>query len=376
MYEQIAREFETQNAGVSIELVGYNDYEDLLQATLRASITGSVPDVSHQGMGFIPVLYEQEIARRLDGFIAQEEDWAGQGYLESLEEVCRHDGGVYCLPFSVSVPVLFYNADLIAAAGSDPASFPTTWSEVIELADRIHHGDASAVGIYYDHDSDYMFQAIMGSFGSPFMEGDRVGFGGPQGMRAYEVLGDIAETGDAYMSREQARQAFIGGKIGIFANSSSILGSFTDQIGSAFELGVAPFPLEVDDGRVPAGGNAVVVLTNDPSKQTAAWNYVKFATGPRAQTIMATTTGYAPVNTHAVDGEEYLKQYYLENPNAKVAPSQLPYLTAWFSFPGPDAIRLTKVISDSMADVLSGRTGSSEALSALVQDAQTLVQAN
>ena len=52
---------------------------------------------------------------------------------------------------------------------------------------------------------------------------------------------------------------------------------------------------------LPAGGNAAVMFTKDPAAQAAAWQYIAFATGPVAQTIMVKATGYMPTSEQAVD---------------------------------------------------------------------------
>jgi multiple sugar transport system substrate-binding protein len=40
------------------------------------------------------------------------------------------NGDIYGIPWTLSTPVLFYNTDLFKAAGLNPQSPPTTWSQV------------------------------------------------------------------------------------------------------------------------------------------------------------------------------------------------------------------------------------------------------
>ena len=71
----------------------------------------------------------------------------------------------------------------------------------------------------------------------------------------------------------------------------------TDLIGDKFTLGTHIFP--VDDkanGKLPTGGNAAIITSRDPAKQKAAWEFLKFVTGPEAQKIVVETTGYLPTN--------------------------------------------------------------------------------
>src|SRR5215813_4438595 len=49
--EEIARRFAEQQPNIRIEYVApANDYEDMAQRTLRAAITGGLPDVAFQGI--------------------------------------------------------------------------------------------------------------------------------------------------------------------------------------------------------------------------------------------------------------------------------------------------------------------------------------
>src|SRR5258708_37142240 len=49
--EEIARRFAEQQPGIRVEFVApANDYEDMAQRSLRAAITGGVPDVAFQGI--------------------------------------------------------------------------------------------------------------------------------------------------------------------------------------------------------------------------------------------------------------------------------------------------------------------------------------
>lgn len=101
------------------------------------------------------------------------------------------------------------------------------------------------------------------------------------------------------------------------------------------------------------GGMAALILTDDPAKRAAAWDYIRFATGPVGKTILVTSTGYMPVNTIALE-EQYLGKFYDEHPNWKPGALQLLLARAWFAWPGTNAVEITKVISDSTVGITNG----------------------
>src|SRR5436189_5960804 len=116
---------------------------------------------------------------------------------------------------------------------------------------------------------------------------------------------------DGYQSLHQ----FIAGKIVIFFDTPARLRQVTDLIGDKFTLRTAIFPVDNKaKGGLPTGGNAAIITTRDAKKQKAAWEFLKFVTGPEAQKIVVETTGYLPTNLRAT-GPEFLGQYYDKNPN-------------------------------------------------------------
>ncbi len=72
---------------------------------------------------------------------------------------------------------------------------------------------------------------------------------------------------------------------------------------------------DAKNGYIPTGGNAVVMLTQDAAKQKAAWEFIKFVTGPEAQKIVVEMTGYLPTNARALAG--FPRPLLRENPNYK-----------------------------------------------------------
>jgi multiple sugar transport system substrate-binding protein len=116
---------------------------------------------------------------------------------------------------------------------------------------------------------------------------------------------------------DQSRQQFGAGKTGIYVASPANLQQINGLVGGKFPLRTATFPIsDQANGRIPTGGNGVMILARDPAKQRAAWDYAKFVTGPEAQKVVVEMTGYLPTNRRAA-GPEFLGPWYEANPNAR-----------------------------------------------------------
>jgi multiple sugar transport system substrate-binding protein len=68
----------------------------------------------------------------LEPFIAAEADFAKDGYHEAMLELGTFNGEVYGLPYSISLPVGYYNMDALRKAGV--TELPTTWDELLKIA--------------------------------------------------------------------------------------------------------------------------------------------------------------------------------------------------------------------------------------------------
>ena len=166
----------------------------------------------------------------------------------------------------------------------------------------------------------------------------------------------------------------MAGRIGIFADSSSNLGTAIRQVGKSFELRTLRFPLGVAGGRLPAGGYLAVMLARDPEKQAAAWKYIRFATGPVGQTIMARHTGYLPSNSIAINTPELLGDFYKANANFQTNLAQVPILTGWYAFPGPNAVKIIDVIKRHTEAVVTGKKSADDTMPVLAADVRKLLQ--
>lgn len=372
--EELVQQFEARNTGVDIKLDIVKNYTEMTQLMLRASMTGDVPDVGFQGLSFVRLFAERGLAVPLQPFIAKENDWQQRGYSQSVMGMAKKGDETFGIPYQVSVPIVYFNLDLVRRAGGNPHSLPTTWQGITDLAKKI---DAPSGGIFFDYTptANWTFIALVQSLGGQMMTPDekQVAFNGAEGLEAFKILKDIGHSGMRDMTRDQAKQAFAAGSLGVFVTSSSDITLYTKQAAGQFEIRVAPFPSKQPGGVLPAGGNALMIHTKDPEKQKVAWDFIKFFTGADAQTLMAKSTAYIPVNTLAISDPARLGDYYKGEPNLKVAVSQLPIMTSWFSFPGENSLKITPVIEDAMRKVLFQQAEPQDALEQIAKAVQGLM---
>ena len=369
IYEAIAEEFQRLHSDIKIELSAQRNYEELAQATLRGSLIGDLPDVSHQGTKLVPFLVKNDIAVPLNSFIESEAGWKKQGSVPSMIKRCSYGGKINCIPFSLSPYVLYFNADLVRKVGGDPGNFPSDWDGIFELASRISKLDDRFMGIYHDYRGDLAFQTLVMSRGGQLLKDDEssVAFDGPDGLWALNLMRKAANAGMKDIGRNQAFQAFVAGQVGIVASSVSRLGQFTMQSKGVFDLGVALYPMSASATQQPAGGNIVMMTTRNQAARQAAWKYIKFATGAVGQAIMVKKSGYVPVNTVAINTPDLLGNYYAADPRRGVAVSRLAMIIPMYAIKNKNGIKIIDEIEKTMGAMARGKGTPENALSSLVK---------
>lgn len=358
-HKQIAAEFAKKNPDIKVTFrAPYDSYEEATQKVLREAITKQMPDITFQGLNRVRVFVDRGIAQPLDAYIKSDKGMETEGFHQAMYDIGMQNGKVYALPFAISLPIAYYNIDLVKKAGGDPDKLPTSWEQVIELAKKIKAlgPDINGVTYAWDITGNWLWQAPVFAQGGAMLNADesKVAFDGPEGQYAIKMLARlVTEAKMPNLNQPDMRAAFAAGKTGIHVTSTSDLAKVTEMVAKKFELKTSLFPgVAPEKGRLPAGGNVGIILTNDPKKRDAAWEVMKFWHGAEGAAIVAKTTGYMPPNRKA--NEVYLRDFYAENPNNYTAVKQLPILTKWYAFPGENGLKITDVIKDHLNSIVTG----------------------
>jgi multiple sugar transport system substrate-binding protein len=385
LHQDLAKRFTEAHPDIKIKFRNpVASYEEAAQQILRDQLTGRLPDVAFNGINQIGLFVDRGLGSPLDDLIAADGGADKLGYYPTLAALGRWKGKSYGFPFAVSTPILYVNADLIEKAGGRvedlPKTLPKTWPELIALGKRIQDKAGNgAIGFYFqwEQTGNWLVQSLITSRGGRILKADgcSVAFDDEKGMWALKTLESFGKSGMPNLALGQARQSFVAGNIAILVDSTSYVAAAQRLIGDRFKLRTAAFPLAVADGLLPAGGNVAMVFAKDAARRRAAWEYVKFVTGPIGQTQMVNLTGYMPSNELAVKDPELLGRFYEKNANHQTSIAQLPVLTEWVSFPGDNSLKVIEVIKNHTEALVTGRATAEQTMPALVSDARKLLPA-
>ena len=354
-YTKIMANFKKDHPNITVKFrATYDDYEDATQVVLREAVSNSLPDVTMQGLNRQAIFVEKGIAKSLEPYIAKEANFEKDGYHKSMLELGTFNGKVHGLPFSVSLPVGYYNMDLMKKAGV--SKLPTNWTEVIDTCKKLRAGGIKNPIFWgWNITGNWFLQALLWSQESAIIKDGKINLGTPEGLKALETMKSIFDGCKMKnLKWKAALKSFSSGEIAMMYWSTSALGAVERAKGD-FELKTFEFPgLKGGPMGLPAGGNSALLVSTskDPARLKAAWTFLKYITSGLGAAAVAETTGYMPPNKAA--NEIILKDFYARNPNKQTAVRQLPLLREWIAYPGDKGLAVTQVLYDAMEGILLG----------------------
>jgi multiple sugar transport system substrate-binding protein len=385
-HEPIAQAFMAKNPSIAISFrAPAANYDEGHQAMIRQSITNQLPDIYVPGFHLLAELTNaltkrNQILEVGPLFAAEPAEWRDANYSEKMIELGKVGGKLYGLPVNASLPIMYYNTELVKKAGGDPQHLPDTWDGIIALAAKIRETSPGVAGIGYDaHDwpDDWLFRAMIHQGGGSMLDpsGTKAAFDGEPGRKAMQHLRRmVTEGGMPLIDFDSSRAQFTAGQMGLHFDTPARLRVISDQIGSKFTLGTEVFP--IDDkakGGIPTGGSAIVITAKDPAKQKAAWEYAKFLTGPEAQKVVVEITGYLPTNKLAA-GPNYLGPFYQANPHFMTAARETDRAVPWQGYPGGSSVRVWRTQREVINGVMRGEIAPEAGLERLVKETNALMK--
>ena len=243
--------------------------KDLIQKVLQRASSKTLPDVLMLDNPDV-----QEIAA--SGALAPLSDFDvdTSGYIDGIIEAATYEGELYGLAPVVNTLGLFYNADILDAAGIAP---PTTWAELKDAAAKLTTGDQygmafSAIATY---EGSWQFLPFMWTNG-----GDETDLQTPENAEALQLWVDLVESGSASdsvinWSQADVKDQFAAGKAAMMVNGPWQIPALNET-----DINWASVQLPVNEAGqtpvAPLGGEVwTVPETGDADKQKNAAEFVE-----------------------------------------------------------------------------------------------------
>ncbi|MDY6084210.1 MAG: ABC transporter substrate-binding protein [Dialister sp.] len=356
--KQMVDDFNKSQDKIIVKEVYNPDMYPGLMKNLQADVaSGKAPSIAMIGYNYLKY-FDQNFAYtsplELERESGADRDFVEKHFLPNVLSLAKSGDKQVGLPFSISTPIIFYNPDLFAAAGLDPANPPKTWEEVRQYAKAIHDKTGEYGFYMQEYQDNWATQGLLTSNGAEILKDNKAVFASKESAEAYQLYADMVlkDKSALHIAADEGIASFYSGKVGILMGTSAKIGTVMQS--SNFNVMASPFPsFGGKEVRIPAGGNFLAVTAQSKEEQQAAWEFMKFIMQPKYLAQWTINTGYLPSRQDVVD-EPAIKEAIAKTPALKIAFDELPSLSPWVAFPGDVGVKAEKMFADVRDKILGG----------------------
>jgi len=301
-WQAVIDAYEAQNPNVKIELIDVPsaEYQDTMNIRLSGGDDTDIITVKDIP-GYSAMLTRGQIIP-LNDYI--EADGIDLSMYSGAAEELTYEGNIYALPFRSDIWILYYNKDIFDAAGVEYPSNDMTWDEFDALARQLTSG-SGADKIYGAHFHVWRSTVQLGTVqdGLNTIISDDYSFMAPMYnmVTAMQRDGIIMDYGELRAGNIHYSGVFQNGQIAMLPMGSWFIATLIAAENNGvfdFDWGVAAYP---HPEGVPAGttaGTLTSLAINERSdNKDAAWDFIKFYTGPEGAKVLAATGNLPAVRT-------------------------------------------------------------------------------
>lgn len=235
--------FQKANPGITVKQVTF-PYADYQTRVIAASMAGQGPEVVQLFYGWLDTFLEGELIQPLDPAVFPHDKIEAEFF--PIVSAMKRGDDYYGLPTAVRSLALFYNKELLAAAGVEP---PQTLDELVDAAVKTTQRDAAgnitSVGFTIEmagQDHQWWREALVRQFGGvPYDEEGNVAYNSEAGIAATQYYTDLAMKHKVGTSgfMDEGQAAFKAGKAAMTIDGTFRLAAFSN---TDFEWGVVELP--------------------------------------------------------------------------------------------------------------------------------------
>ena len=385
--DYIVRTFNESHPGIEIEAQYQGSYEESINKLKAAMRTGDGPDMIQ--------IYEAGTRFMVDsGFVNPVQNLIDK-YSIDVSHLEEHildyytvNDQLYSMPLNTSIPVLYYNADMLRAIGFEGK--PQTWDDIIDISIKVREAGLADSGIAVSNFA-WWFEQVLVQQRYPMVDNDNGR--SAAATRCTLMDGDVAlkmatKWLDMYKNGYSANIGFKvadnnayfwAGQTAMAVDSSGGLRNFLTNIGDSFELGVAFFPAvdaESPNGGVTLGGASIYMINNDKGEayEKAVAEFIRYIITPEIQSYFHVNSGYFPVTTEAYELDE-VKQNLEKYPQFQTIVDQLHFSeNMGFGAIYGTMVEGRAVYVGYLQQMLLGELTPEEALNKSVEDVNVLIE--
>ena len=286
--------FQVDNPGIKVnmEIVPWGTCQD---KSMTLAAAGSPVSVAYMGSRTLLKLSSQDLI-----VPAEISTDMAANYQPGVLKTVSSGGKYWGYPHAFSTKALYINCDLVKAAGME-CKAPETWADMIAMAKAIKEKDGVAgIGIAgkdFDNTMHMFLDFLYSDGGSVFDANGKPTLDSPQTRETLQMYKDIlpyAEEGPTAWERDQMKDLFNDGKLGMYVNGPWGKGQHAEKVPNQMIVAVPHGPSGVS-GTILITDSIVVFKQKDPAVQAAAQKLAQALTSGDAQYDLDKSWGLTPI---------------------------------------------------------------------------------
>ncbi len=261
--------------------VNLGSYNTLSQRLISFAISKRLPLISQTFPSWAVEFYKKGLVIPIDSVLP--DSVINKIHPKLLEEV-KYKGVLISIPFNKSVPVIFYNANLMDSLG---LKVPKTWDELREVC--INAKRKGIWGFAFSIDP-WIFYTIFKQKG-----GKDINFNSPEGLEALNYLRNLVLVDScAYLGSGYSHQDDFASQKVLMIWATSVSYAFMKPK-VKFKMGVVPIPVDKYDSVVISGTNLTIFKGHRQDEYREVVNFVSLFLTDSIQMFWSSRTGYSPI---------------------------------------------------------------------------------
>lgn len=280
----VADAFMAEHPEITIELWNqpWDDYFTKIQALWASGDSKTIPDIAF--LWPTPKYAAEGVLENLDPYI-QKSGYDLNDYWPGLLESAKYDDHVYGLPRDIEANVLYYNKNLLDAAGVAYPDDSWTWDDLQAAAEKLTVVDASGNTTQYalamEGGSGKWSKWVKQNGGSildDMRNPSKCMLDDPKSVEAITFFADLMNDGYA-MRPADLNQAggdasvFQSGQAAMIIQNTSRVSAF-NSAGMNYDVAVVPIP--AGGQRFNGAGGAAWVMSSGSDNKDAAWTFLEW----------------------------------------------------------------------------------------------------
>lgn len=249
-----------------------------------AVAAGNAPEILFAIPDFTPIIRAAGVVQPVDDFVAEMDE--AHGYFPAAVEPYSYEDHVWAVPLWNMAHSLWYRVSVFEEAGIEP---PTTWEEWRAAVEALTTEDQYGIGLpanrhLYTDQTVYDFMINAGA-SEIYNEDGTLRFDNENTVQAfafYNELYQFSPPDSPNWTWGEAEACFASRTCAMILQFTVITTYDTQAEGDPEDLGVIAIPHSenVEESGTISYVNAAMILTDDPAKQEAAYEFLRFLLEP------------------------------------------------------------------------------------------------